>query len=200
MKNILIFGHSRAGKTTLAKRLKDEFALNIVTQDSLIIAFGQALPQLEIHIYRNPDATTKNVTPFMAEYLCNLARRAKFSTGCGFVADMTFFDFDIGIPIMREVLQDAGQDLLDEFAFIGLDNSKTAEELFADIRTHDTADDWTYHVSDQHLRQHCAENVGCKQPFGHVADALDFKRYDVAGGRKQVFDTIVGDLRSLFGK
>jgi len=200
MRNILIFGHSRAGKTTLAKRLKDEFGHNIVTQDSLIIAFGLALPQLGIHIYREPDATTKNVTPFMAHYLCNLARRAKFSTGCAFVADMTFFDFDSGIPIMREVLQDAEQELLDEFVFIGLDNGKTAEGLFADIRRHDTADDWTYHVSDEHLRQHCAENVGCKQPFDHMADTLNFKRYDVAKGREQIFDKIVSDLRQMLDK
>jgi len=201
MKNILIFGTSRTGKTSLAKRLKSEFQLNVVNEDNLIYAFERALPQLEIKGDENYVQTAINVTPFIAHYLCLLAQHANQKTGSKFVVDATFFVFDTGIHLMKETLQKmGGLKLLDEFIFISLDNTKTSEELFDDVRKYDTPEDWTYNLSDDELRRHCDENVGVDLAFYEKWRALEFLRYDVANGREKVFDKIVEDLRRMLNK
>ena len=199
MKNILIFGPSRAGKTSLAKRLKDEFQLNVINEDSLITAFERASPQLEINGSENYTQTAINVTPFIVHYFCDLAQHANYKTGSKFVADATFFTFDTGIPLMKETLQKfCGLKLLDEFIFIILYNNKTSKELFNDIRKYDTPEDWTYSLSDDELRKHCDENVGDNQAFYEKwGKELEFLSYDVAEGREQVFDKIAEDLKRL---
>ncbi|MCL2364397.1 MAG: hypothetical protein FWC71_07030 [Defluviitaleaceae bacterium] len=211
MKNILIFGHSRAGKTTLAQRLGREFQMNIINEDHLVNTFGKAFPALgigechgsltshDIHIGGDDidyERTTRNITPFMAYYLCELANHARQATGTPFVADLTFFDFDVAIPLMQQTLADAcGMTLADAFIFIGLDNHKTIEALFADIRKHDTAEDWTHSLSDDELLAHCAENVGADEAFYEKWRGLAWQRYDVTEGRKRVFDRIAADLK-----
>jgi len=198
MKNILIFGHSRAGKTSLAKRLKDVFGLNVINEDLFITTFQRAYPQLDINGYDNYVQTAINVTPFMAHYLCICAEHATHKTGSPFVADMTFFHFDKGIPLMQSILSHMnGLTLPGAFTFINLENTQTAEALFADIRRYDTPEDWTYTLSDDALRTHCHENVGTDPDFYEKWKDLGFLRYDVAQGRTHVFDTIVNDLKMI---
>ena len=201
MKNILIFGASRAGKTSLAKRIKDEFQFNVVNIDHLINTFEQAFPHLGISGEKDYLQTTVNVTPFTTHYLCELAQHANCKTGSKFVVDATFFDFDTGIPLMKDTLQKfGGLKLLDEFMFIGLDNNKTSEELFNDVRKYDTPGDWSYNISDDELRNHCDGNTGLDEAFYEKWKELGLRRYDVAKGREQIFDTIVEDLKVILIK
>ena len=195
MKNILIFGHSRAGKTSLAKRLQNEFTLNIVNEDNLVMAFERAFPQLKIDSSKNYQQTAINITPFIVYYLCDLAEHSNFKAGSKFVADLTFFDFDTGIPLMKNALCNIHDlKIQDQFTFINLDSTKTVEELFTDIRKHDTPDDWTYSLTDDELRHHCAENTGIDYEFYEKWHELNFLRYDVAQGRESIFNKIVNDL------
>jgi len=189
MKNIFIFGHSRAGKTSLAKRLKDEFQLNVVNEDNLVTAFERAFPQLNINGGEDYEQSSTNITPFMVHYLHDLAVHGRHKTGSPFVADITFFDFDIGIPLLQEL------GALDEFIYIFLDNTQTAAELFADVRAYDTEDDWSYTLADEALRQHCAVNIGTHDYLYEKWPQLPIMKYDVAAGRAPVFDQIVADLR-----
>ena len=201
MKNILIFGASRAGKTSLAKRIKDEFQFNIVNVDHLVNSFEEAFPHLGISVVENYMQVAVNVTPFTAHYICELASHANHKTGSNFVVDTTFFDFDTGIPLMKESLQKYwGLKLLDEFIFICLDNSKTSEELFNDIRKYDMPGDWSYNISDDELRKHCDKNTGFDGEFYEKWKELGLRRYDVAKGREQIFDTIVEDLKVILIK
>ena len=198
MKNILIFGPSRAGKTTLAKRLKDEFGLNVVNWDSINHAFARAYPQLEIFT-DDWDKTDKNVTPFVAYYTCELVRHATYSTGSKFVADMSCFVFDTLFAMMEERLSDMdeGFNLHNEFVFIYLGSSRSSEEIFCDVRRYDTEDDWTYYSSDAQLRKWCDAQIGHDLLIDTQMNELKFLRYDVVQVREQVFDKIVNDLRMI---
>lgn len=198
MKNILIFGASRAGKTSLAKRIKDEFQYNVVNVDHLINSFEQAFPQLGISVVENYKQAAVRATPFTAHYICELASHAHHKTGSKFVVDATFFDFDTGIPLMRESLQKYWRaKLLDEFVFICLHNTKTGDELFNDVKKYDTPGDWSYGLSDDELRKHCDEHVGVDLEFYEKWKELGFLVYDVAEGRELVFDRVVEDLKAI---
>ena len=198
MKNILIYGSSRAGKTSLAKRLKDEFQFNVVNIDHLINAFEEAFPHLGINVGEDCAQVAVKATPFTVHYLGELASHAKHKTGSKFVVDLTFFDFDTGIPLMKERLQKyGGTELLDEFMFIGLVNSKTSEELFNDVKKYDVPGDWTYNLSDDELRKHCDKHAGVNWEFYEKWKGLEFKVYDTAEGREQVFNRITEDLKVI---
>ena len=196
MKNILIFGHSRAGKTSLAKRISDEFSLNVFNEDHVITAFEKAFPQLDINGGENYAQTADNVTPFIVYYLYGLSEHSGHKTGSKFVADLTFFNFDIGIPLMKCLLAKTNRTMSSAFVFINLENNKSSEELYDDIKAYDTPEDWTYYLSDHDLRKHCDENVGSDPDFYEKWRELNFLRYDVAQGREQVFDKIIEDLKS----
>ena len=192
MKNILIFGTSRAGKTTLAKRLQGEFALNVINWDFIIQAFADTFPQLEI--IHNGDKTDKNITPFAANYICELAENADKKTGSFFVADMTCYVFEQLFTLMEERLSYMGE----YFIFIQLDDSRTSEEMFCDVRRYDTEDDWTYSLSDTDLRNWCeSQQKKTNELTNAKMKELNFLRYDVAQGREQVFDKIISNIREI---
>jgi hypothetical protein len=198
MKNIIIFGASRAGKTSLSKRLKDEFQFNVVNVDHLVNTFEQAFPHLGISVEADEMQAAVNITPFTVHYIGELASHAHHMTGSKFVVDMTFFDFGIGIPLMKETLQKFwGLKLSDEFIFIGLINNKTSEELFNDARKYDMPGDWTYNLSDNELRIHCDKHAGVDWEFYEKWKELGFRKYDTAEGREQIFNKIVEELKMI---
>ena len=45
LKNIIIAGPSRAGKSTLARKIKDELNYFVISLDKLVATFGEAYPQ-----------------------------------------------------------------------------------------------------------------------------------------------------------
>ncbi|RKJ38881.1 hypothetical protein D7X94_14610 [Acutalibacter sp. 1XD8-33] len=53
MKNVIIVGPSRAGKTTLAKRFHEELGYFVISLDKLVATFHAAYPQLDIRLNWN---------------------------------------------------------------------------------------------------------------------------------------------------
>lgn len=200
MKNILVNGITRAGKSSLAKRIRDEFQYNAINGDHLIHAFAQAFPQMGIDCNGDYWQVAANVTPFTARLYCLMAQHANCKTGSKFVAEATFFDYDMGIPLMEEMLQSNwGLKLLDEFLFIILHDSRTSEKKYNDIRKYDTPEDWTYTWSDDDLRKYCDSLMKPDDEF-HNKFYTKWKDYgfwvhDVAEGREKVFDRIINELK-----
>ena len=64
LKNIIIVGPSRAGKTTLARKLNEELNYIVISLDQLVAVFQGAYPQLEIRLNWDRDRTTDHLAPF----------------------------------------------------------------------------------------------------------------------------------------
>ena len=69
MKNILIVGPSRSGKSTLAKRIHEELGFFVLSTDKLVAVFQNAYPQLDIRLNWDRDKTTENLAPFLGHFL-----------------------------------------------------------------------------------------------------------------------------------
>jgi len=69
LKNIIIAGPSRAGKSTLARILNEELNYFINGLDKLVAAFGGAYPQLDIRLDWDREKTTNNIAPFLGHFL-----------------------------------------------------------------------------------------------------------------------------------
>ena len=205
MKNIIIAGSSRAGKTTLAQKINEELNYFVISLDKRVATFQGAYPQLDIRLNWNRKKTTDNLAPFLGHFL------GAFSSSHGiayelnlqahavkenrFVLEGGYFDFEKILPILKmyEI-----EELKDNFMLIGLvQNKKTADEFFHDFRKYDTEDDWTYGFNDDELREFATQDA---IPFSRsMTDHLvkyGFTIYDTSANREQVLDQIVEDIKS----
>jgi len=68
MKNIIITGTGRAGKSTLARKIHEELNCFVINNDRLVAMFGEAYPQLNIRI-GNGEKSIGNISPFIGHFL-----------------------------------------------------------------------------------------------------------------------------------
>ena len=181
MKSVIIVGPSRAGKTTLAKRLSEEFHYLVISLDKLVATFQAAYPQLDIRLNWNRDKTTENIAPFIGHFL------GLFSSDDG------YFDFEKIASILKEY---GTEELKDRFTLIGLvQGQKTADEYVSDFKKYDTEDDWTYNFSEDELREYVTQDA---IPFNlEMTDSLEkfgFTIYDTSTERELVFQRIIEDI------
>ncbi len=194
MKNIIIAGPSRVGKSTLAKRISEELGHSVIGTDRLVAAFQEAYPQLDIRLNWNRQKTGYNLAPFLGHYIGALSSRHDSAKGIRFVLEGGYLDFDRILPILKTY---GIERLEDEFLLIGLmQNKKTADEFFADFRNHDTEDDWTYSLDDDDLRDVSEEAVPYSRSMSDYLVKYGFTLYDTSIEREQVFSQIVRDIKS----
>ncbi|MFC1947154.1 hypothetical protein ACFLXY_04450 [Chloroflexota bacterium] len=202
MKNIIISGTGRAGKTTLARKLNEELNYFVISVDKLVATFHGAYPQLNIKFGGNK--TTDNLTPFLGHFLgafssshgvaYELHLRAHDVKGNRFVLEGVHFNFEKILPILKMY---GIEELKDNFFLIGLvQNKKTADELFNDLRKYDTEDDWTYGSDDDELREVSQEVIQLSRSMTDHLVKYGFTIYDTSTEREQVFDKIVEDIKS----
>ena len=204
MKNIIIAGVGRNGKTTLARKINEELNYFVINLDKLMTAFGKAYPQLDIRIAWDYEKATANIAPFLGHYLGmlsadrgyadNLNLRTHAVKGNRFVLEGGHFDFEK----ISSVLKIYGiEKLKDNFILIGLvQNKKTTDEFFDDLRKYDTEDEWTYSFDDDELRKFSEMSVAWNREMTDYLSKYGFAIYDTSTEREQVFNQIIEDIKS----
>ncbi|MBN1692701.1 MAG: hypothetical protein JW845_04000 [Dehalococcoidales bacterium] len=205
MKNIIIAGPGRAGKTTLARKINEELNYFVISVDKLIATFQGAYPQLNIKLAWRRRKTTDNLAPFLGHFLgafssshgvaYELNLRVHAVKGNRFVLEGGHFNFEKILPILKMY---GVEELKDNFFLIGLvQNKKTADEFFNDFRKYDTEDDWTYGFDDDELREYVSRDAipSSRSMTDHLVK-YGFTIYDTSAEREQVFDKIVEDIKS----
>ena len=205
MKNIIIVGPSRAGKTTLARKINEELNYFVISLDKLVATFQGAYPQLDIKLNWNREKTTDNLAPFLGHFLgafstnhgaaYELNLRAHAVKGNRFVLEGGYFNFEkiSSILKMYEI-----EELKENFLLIGLvQNKKTADEFVNDFKKYDTEDDWTYGFDDDELRVYASqEAIPFSRSMTELLMEYGFTIYDTSTEREQVLDQIVEDIKS----
>lgn len=205
MKNIIIVGPSRAGKTTLAKKINEELNYFVISLDKLVATFQGAYPQLDIRLNWNREKTTENLGPFLGHFLgmfssshgaaYELNLRAHNVNGNQFVLEGAYFNFEN----ISSVLKLYGiEELKDHFLLIGLvQNNKTTDEFVNDFKKYDTEDDWTYGFNDDELREYTINDaIPSSKSMTDYLVKYGFNIYDTSTQREQVLNQIVEDIKS----
>lgn len=149
MKSLVIFGISRAGKTTLSKMIVDKYKFNLVSIDAMRSAFSKVLPEHGIHHRHNqrkPDSELILI-PFVAQYAIRLSEHYLKKIPC-------LVEGGSCTPKMAKELF-PGED----FKIIALGYPDiSAQDKFKAIRENDI-NDWTTTLSDSDLTVRCKENI-----------------------------------------
>ena len=202
MKNIIIAGPSRSGKSTLARLLNEKFGYYVISIDKLVAVFGNAYPELDIRLNWNRDKTTENIAPFLAHYLgmfFSSDGKGQLSYSHGevpgnkFVLEGAYYDFDK----ISEILRSYGiEDMSKSFLTIGLvQRKKSAEDFYSDFRKYDIEKDWTYSLSDDELKAVAEDAVEFNSEMYDKLTKHGFTIYDTSEDRERIFEEILGGIR-----
>jgi len=202
LKNIIIAGPGRAGKSTLARKINDELGYFVIGLDKLVAIFGEAYPTLNIRLAWDWDKTRTNIAPFLGHFLGMFSSadgRGLLSYSHGavagnrFVLEGGYFDFE---SIMMVLKMYRIEELQEKFILIGLVQSKkTVDELISDFKKYDTKDDWTYGFSDDDLREIAEEAVDDSKYMYDYLTKYGFTIYDTSTEREQVLNQILACLK-----
>lgn len=203
MKNIIISGPSRVGKSTLARKLGEALPCFVISIDKLVAAFQGAYPHLDIRLNWDRAKTTDNLAPFLGHFL------GMFSSADGrgllpyshgavsgnrFVLEGGYVNFDRTTPILKTYGIRA---LKDSFHLIGLvQNRKTVDELVSDMKKYDTREDWTYGFTQDELRDVAQDAISFGRSMSDHLARHGFTLYDTSAEREQVLDSIVDDIKA----
>lgn len=182
-KNILLYGASRSGKTTLAKLLNERFDYNVVSLDAIVSAFGRAFPQLNINHSNPGDTTVEQFKPFLWEYIKTLNKSNNKKRNMFYCIEGAYFNID-------DILQNKN----DFIIIILVEKYRTYIEYYDKMKKFDRKYDWTYDLNDAALKDY-AKNL--KNDNVRIIDYCkknNLKFYNTADNREIVLNRICEDI------
>ncbi len=189
MKNILVIGAARSGKTSLSKLLAKEKGYSVISIDDIVSGL-EAYPELNISHNSNDVLTSSNLAPFLIKYFTELSEGDKFYDGIKYVIEGTHIDFEKLMPLLQS------EKYKEKYEIIGLTiNEETAEDLYNNMKKYDTEDDWTYWVKDDELMSDAKYIINKNRIFNEKFKKYGIKSYETSQNREQVFNEIISDLK-----
>ena len=184
MRNIIIGGTVRAGKSTLAEKIVKELGYSICESDSIVNAFDKAFPSLGI-IHKDPTGAREKYKPFLHELLTGFYRTLKYQ---GIV---TVFP---GAQFLPSTIDEYSKKDKYIVIFLGLDGIK-GEDLLKKIREMDNEHDWTFKESDEKLLRHCNKIIEESEMLKNECKKYGFYYFNTFFDREKVLEEIVEVIR-----
>jgi len=175
MKDIIIAGPPRAGKSTLARKINKELGHSIINLDGFAWVFRYEYPQVGFDDKNGDVINARIITRFLLRYI-------EVWYGPKYVAEGVYIDYDQFFATVNP----------DDFILIGLHyNSFSEDDLFMNMRKYDREGDWTFNRNEEKLRRDTERFV--KDNTYHYEKLVKhgFTVYDVSAEREAVFSQIV---------
>lgn len=181
MKNILILGTGRAGKTTLAKMIHKKYGHSLISVESLLGAFQALYPEIGM---RNDVYCDKLITPFVVEYI-----KGAMSShpGCKLVVEGYHMHPQTALELINQ----------NEFEIIVLGcPSLTPEQALINIRKYDDETCWTRSMSDDFILNHAKNHISQAKDLQLECKKLGINFYDTSYDRMEIFTGILESIKS----
>lgn len=181
MKNIVIIGRPRAGKSTLANMISDKYHYQIIRTDTIRNTFRDIMPELNIR--PNTAIESKQFQMFCKEFWeCNIRQaRNKY----GYVME----GCETSVKDCKE-LYDDGNNLIYVLAQIDI----SPEEMAKNMKENDTNKDWTYEMSDKERIEYCTRSIEKAKIIKKECKQYGLKFYDTSKNRDKVLEEIMQDI------
>ena len=179
MKNIIIIGPPRCGKTTLAKRIVKNFNnFSIISEDNFRTSYISVCNDLNMDEF-NLAIPTKQCFYYLEESI-------EYENDLNYVLDTSTY---------KETLIEKFKDN-SIIIFIGC-NGLTKEEIFNNIRTYDKETDWTYHESDYKVGLLCETIIRESKKYKEIAENNNYLYYDTSYDREKVLEKAFNEIKEL---
>lgn len=184
MKNIMILGICRTGKTTFSRMIQKEFPnYQIIEVDTIISALQKTVTNIPIGFIH--DNLKENKLPQFLNLLIekNVNKNGKH---LGFIINA-----DSILP----------QDLK---SFFNLDNTLvyyfvnsklTPKEILENCRKYDNVEDWTIRKSDEEILKHMEFYKPIEKQIIQDCDKYGFKCIDTSENREEILIELLEDIR-----
>lgn len=183
MKNIIIIGRPRAGKSTLANMIADKYNYQIIRTDAIRNTFRDVLPELNIRPHTAIES--EKFQMFIKEFLrLNIKQaRNKYSfvmEGC-----------ETSVKDCKEIYDNE-----DNLIYVLAQKDITPEKMASDIKKYDTEKDWTYEMSYNELIKYCTNSIQKAKIIYEECKKYGLKFFDTSVNREKVLNDIMKDIEA----
>ena len=179
MKNIIIIGTPRCGKTTLANMIYDKIKCQIIHGDYQRIAIDLAFPELNIK-------TNKNFSKCLEILVRKYHRDNKYKYPVILEStDITLEDIDKYFDKDNSIIICLGT--------ISIDYMKFASEIIKN----DTKLDWTKDYSKKEIEEMCKEYIEISKKNLDESKKRNIKFIDTSINRNNVLNNLLNEILSL---
>lgn len=183
MKNIAIFGASRAGKSTLADRICEKFPhYHIIIGDAIRGAFSEVLPQNNI----NSKGGSGMIEDF-PQFLAFVFHRSIKKSGESF--NYILDTCDISPEKAKELFDREDTQII----FLGFPK-QTEEDHLNLIKQYETKKDWTYGRTEEYMKEHAKRWTENSRYFEQKCKELGIWFVDTSWNREKVLDETMKKL------
>lgn len=183
MKNILILGQPRSGKSTLANMIAQKFNYQIIHIDNLRDALNSTFPELNINPFNAIESS--KFQSFLKSFYdenCNNERNIYnyVLEGC----DVSVYDCNR--------LYNTGENIIYFLAPVNI----SYEDFFNNIRKYDEKKDWTYSLSDEELLKYVKEIISDGKKIREECQKYKLKFVDTSQNRDEKFNEIIHEIEN----
>jgi len=179
MKNILICGSPRVGKTNLAKKISIELGYIYISLDNIFESIEE-LPSWPYKKYEDASIISKELSSFVINYINHLDNDKHY------ILEGAYLDIE---SIYNK---------LNNTKIIGLTyNNLTKEDLFKRIKKYDI-DSWLNNFNDDVILDKCNCFINRNSYYNSCFNKLDINNYDLSNDYYLVMDNIINDLKKDF--
>lgn len=188
MKNILIMGIGRAGKTTLSNMIKDKYnSYNLIHSDSLKWAIIRA--QGKEQYYRENVDIQKEYEhgEFFQRTLLELYNSLikNDTKGYGYILESG----QLHPKIVNEMI-DFNKTIV---VCLGLGNL-TPEDMVNQCITYDTKESWTYGLTREYILKHAQDWYNCNEMLKKECPKYGIRYIDTSKNRKDILNKILEEI------
>lgn len=184
MKNLVILGASRAGKTTLSNEINKIYPqYHIFRGDCIRSSFQEVLPQNGINKY-NGDGMKEDFAKFCAKLFYK--HIASSNNAC---YNYIFDTCDVSVENAKKFFEDENTIIV----FLGYPKL-TAEEAFNNFRKYEKETDWTVKVSDNELRISAKTWSEKSRIFEEDCKKYNIRFIDTSYNRDEILKELVKEL------
>lgn len=188
MKNILIMGIGRAGKTTLSNMIKDKYnSYNLIHSDSLKWAIIRA--QGKEQYYRENVDIQKEYEhgEFFQRTLLELYNSLikNDTKGYGYILESG----QLHPKIVNEMI-DFNKTIV---VCLGLGNL-TQEDMVNQCITYDTKESWTYGLTREYILKHAQDWYNCNEMLKKECPKYGIRYIDTSKNRKDILNKILEEI------
>lgn len=188
--NIIVAGVPRAGKSTISHRLAVRYGYQHISMDSIIAGFEKCFPETGVNTYAGLSSmdTLHMISGKMAPFVRAMLDSAEYDEfEPGMVLDM----YQLLPEDYMKYIYGANCEI---YYFITSD--VTPEERFAIQKKYDTEKDYTFHKSDEELREGAVYIVEQSRLMKEQCLKYGLRYFETARDRERIFEDF---LRTVNG-